>query len=100
MKSARAYAAVCVAVALAISSLAEAKSLTPLPPTEGKPVVSAKDKPSMASKVESWTKAEWNAAKAEWAKDKAKWAGCRKRADVNKLAGRKSWSFLYGCMHS
>ncbi|MGP0095228.1 MAG: hypothetical protein ACLPKB_35545 [Xanthobacteraceae bacterium] len=35
---------------------------------------------------------------SEWAKDKEKWTGCRNQADEQKLAGRKSWSFLYQCM--
>jgi len=100
MKSASAYAAICVSFAVAFSVLADAKTRTPLPPTEPDSVKSEIAEPSMSSKVENWTKSEWNAAKTEWAKDEAKWAGCRKQASADKLSGRKSWSFLYDCMHS
>lgn len=51
-----------------------------------------------ATKVETWTKQQWNAAKKEWEKDKVKWASCQKQSTKQKLAGRKSWSFLYSCM--
>jgi hypothetical protein len=51
-----------------------------------------------ATKVETWTKKQWNAAKKEWEKDKVKWASCHKQSTKQKLAGRKSWSFLYSCM--
>lgn len=49
--------------------------------------------------VENWTIKHWNKAKREWAKDKAKWADCRQQSAKQKLAGRKSWSFLYTCMN-
>ena len=48
--------------------------------------------------VENWTIKQWNNAKREWVKDKAKWADCRQQSTKQKLAGRKSWSFLYTCM--
>ena len=49
--------------------------------------------------VENWTIKQWNKAKREWAKDKAKWSECRQQSTKQKLAGRKSWSFLYTCMN-
>jgi hypothetical protein len=58
----------------------------------------ASAKPSIPERVETWTGAQWNAAQKVWAKDKAKWADCRKQSSNQKLAGRKSWSFLYKCM--
>lgn len=60
----------------------------------------ASSKPSAATRVETWTKKQWDAAQKEWAKDKAKWADCRKQSSKQKLEGRKSWSFLYNCMTS
>ncbi len=50
--------------------------------------------------VETWTDKEWKAARREWAKDGTKWADCRSQSRKQKLAGRKSWSFLYTCMAS
>jgi hypothetical protein len=55
-------------------------------------------KPSVATRVETWTRQQWDAAVKEWAKDKAKWANCREQSKAQKLSGRKSWSFLYRCM--
>jgi len=57
-------------------------------------------KPSIETRVETWTKKQWDAAKKEWAKDKAHWTDCRKQSSDQKLTGRKSWSFLYNCMMS
>ncbi len=48
--------------------------------------------------VANWTKQQWYAAKAKWVKEKVKWAGCQEQAVENKIYGRKSWVFLYGCM--
>jgi hypothetical protein len=48
--------------------------------------------------VSKWTTKEWNKAKAKWAVEKVKWADCRKQSKDQKLAGRKSWSFLASCM--
>jgi hypothetical protein len=91
-----------IAVAAVMSSSAIAQ--TPLSPPSGKtaPAASTPDssKPSTATQVEKWTTKQWEEAKKEWAKDKAKWADCRKQSRVQKLDGRKSWSFLYKCMTS
>jgi hypothetical protein len=56
--------------------------------------------PSTASKVDSWTSEQWNAAKAEWAKDTVKWARCQAQSVDRNLSGQRSWSFLYTCMNS
>ena len=57
--------------------------------------------PSAVTKVENWTTKQWNTAKTEWAKEeKTKWADCRQQSTDRKLAGRKSWSFLYTCMNT
>jgi hypothetical protein len=59
----------------------------------------ASDAPSSTTaKVENWTTEQWDAAKTEWAKDKTKWANCQQQSTDQKLADRKSWSFLYSCM--
>jgi hypothetical protein len=62
------------------------------------PAEAASSPASVAARAETWTKKEWTAMKSEWAKDREKWTGCRNQADDQKLAGRKSWSFLYQCM--
>jgi len=62
------------------------------------PLATTSSKPSAATRVEHWTRDEWNAAKNDWAKDKVKWASCRKQSSAQQLTGRKSWSFLYHCM--
>jgi hypothetical protein len=79
-----------IVVALAMSA-GIASAQTPVAPTA---------EPSVATKVEHWTKKQWNAAKADWEKDKTKWADCQQRSTDQKLTGRKSWSFLYTCMKS
>ena len=80
-------------LALTVAALAlgvgVAFAQTPVPPTA---------QPSATATVKKWTTKQWNAAKSEWAKDKAKWAGCQQQSTDQKLAGRKSWSFLYTCM--
>jgi hypothetical protein len=78
-------AVACVGVALA---------QTPAPQPSAAPPSSA----STLAKVETWTKKEWAVMKSEWAENREKWTGCRNQADSQKLAGRKSWSFLYQCM--
>jgi hypothetical protein len=50
--------------------------------------------------VSKWTTKQWNQAKAKWAEEKVKWADCQKQSKNQKLAGRKSWSFLASCMTS
>ena len=87
-----------LAVALSGATIAQT-SVSP-PATKSAPATSAKDtsKPSVSTQVETWTKAQWEAAKKEWAKEKTKWADCRKQSDKQKLEGRKSWPFLYKCM--
>jgi hypothetical protein len=74
----------------------------PEPTTKPEPAASASDssKPSTATQVQAWSIKHWVAAKKEWAKDKTKWSDCRKQSSEQKLAGRKSWSFLYTCMTS
>ena len=80
--------------------LAFAKTPEPAPAgnTTPTPAAPASSEPSDASKVEKWTKKEWNNAVKEWAQDETKWAGCREQSKATKLSGRKSWSFLYRCM--
>jgi len=89
-----------VLVATAAYGIAYAQAPASPPPTTPAPVSSApiSSKPSIPERVETWTRAQWNAAQKVWAKDKAKWADCRKQSSKQKLTGRKSWSFLYKCM--
>jgi hypothetical protein len=89
-----------VGSAIICASAAIAQTSAPPPAPKAIPPATAADssKPSTAAQVETWTRKQWEAAKKEWAKDKAKWADCRKQSRDQKLAGRKSWSFLYKCM--
>ena len=55
---------------------------------------------STVDDVSKWSTKHWNQAKAKWAKNKEKWADCQKQSKDQKLAGRKSWSFVASCMTS
>jgi hypothetical protein len=50
--------------------------------------------------VKTISKREWNRMKRQWAREADKWATCNRQADDQKLSGRKSWSFIAGCMTS
>jgi hypothetical protein len=56
--------------------------------------------PFTTDQVKSWSLRQWNRAKTEFAKDKDKWTSCREQGKQQKLRGRASWQFLYGCMKS
>ena len=101
MNHARTFVATAtVLVAIVASGIGYAQAPASAPSTAQPPVSSApvSSKPSLPERVETWTRAQWNAAQKSWAKDKAKWGDCRKQSSNQKLTGRKSWSFLYNCM--
>ncbi len=100
MKHMRASLAAAALASVFVFSLAFAKTPEPAPAgnTTPTPAAPASSEPSDVSKVEKWTKKEWNNAVKEWAQDETKWAGCQEQSKAKKLSGRKSWSFLYGCM--
>ena len=90
-----------VAVAMAqqkAAPAAPAATVAPAKPATTPAPAPTSSKPSVITRVETWTRKQWDAAQKEWAKDKAKWADCRKQSKAQKLSGRKSWSFLYQCM--
>lgn len=91
-------ATVVLLVGITASGVAFAQAPPPARAPTPAPSTSTAPPPSTATRVETWTKKQWEAAQKEWAKDKAKWADCRKRSKAQKLSGRKSWSFLYQCM--
>ena len=101
MSDFRFYASVALATILCLGS-ANAQSSASPDAASGKPAASTtrSTKPGTSTEVETWTNKQWQAAKKEWAKDETKWAGCRSQSGKQKLAGRKSWSFLYTCMAS
>jgi len=76
---------------LATTLALTAQAQTPAP----KPGAS---EPSTTTKVQNWSRKQWNAAKSEWQKDRAKWDVCNQKATDQHLTGRKSWSFIYDCM--
>lgn len=102
MSRTRFYLTAAVAAAVMSSGAVLAQISVSPPAAKPSPAASAPDssKPSVATQVETWTGAQWEAAKEEWAKDKAKWADCQDQSSKQKLEGRKSWSFLYTCMTS
>jgi hypothetical protein len=73
-----------------------ADAQTPRSPTVSQPAPTAG--PSSLTTVEKWTNKRWSNAKSKWAKEKVKWADCQQQSTDQKLIGRKSWAFLYGCM--
>jgi hypothetical protein len=88
------------ATVVALMSSGAAVSQTPMPAAKPAPVASApvSSNPTTATRVETWSRKQWEAAKKEWAKDRAKWADCRKQSSARRLEGRRSWSFLHKCM--
>jgi hypothetical protein len=100
MKHMRASLTAAALACVFAGSLAFAKTPEPAPAgsTTPTPAAPASSESSDVSKVEKWTKSEWNNAVKQWAQDKTKWAGCREQSKARKLSGRKSWSFLYRCM--
>ena len=84
---------------LGLISVDVAFAQTPSPPPASAPTTfTPAAESSTVSKVEKWSTKEWNAAKLKWAKQKVKWADCRQQSTDQRLTGRKSWAFLYGCM--
>jgi hypothetical protein len=103
MNCARAFAiAGIVLTGIFASGVASAQAPPSRPATSPAPAASTPpaSQHSTATRVETWTREQWDAAKKAWAKDKAKWAACRKRSRKQKLEGQKSWSFIYQCMTS
>ncbi|MFY9629157.1 MAG: hypothetical protein WAK03_13540 [Methylocystis sp.] len=101
MKNMRASVAIAVLASILTGSFAFAKNPAPAPvgKSSSPAATPPSSEPSDADRVKNWTKKEWNEAVKEWAQDKAKWEGCQKQSAAKKLSGRKSWSFLYGCMN-
>jgi hypothetical protein len=90
----------CLMAAIVTAALSGA-AIAQAPATRAAPAASTgSSKASLPSKVESWTKAHWEAAKKEWAKDTTKWANCQKQWNRHKHEGRKRWPSVYQCMTS
>src|SRR4051812_20323695 len=74
----------CLMAAIVTAALSGA-AIAQAPATRAAPAASTgSSKASLPSKVESWTKAHWEAAKKEWAKDTTKWANCQKQWNRHK----------------
>src|SRR6266568_9151443 len=72
-------------VTATLSSAAVAQAQATPPATRPAPAASAESsKASLPARVETWTKAHWEAAKKEWAKDTTKWAYCQKQWNRHK----------------
>jgi hypothetical protein len=89
-----------IAVSCLCAGAALAQTPAPAAPAASSPAAAPPTTTAMptAEDVSKWTRKQWNAAKAKWASEKDKWDGCEKQAKTQKLAGRKSWQFLYDCM--
>jgi hypothetical protein len=87
MCSIRSALAAVAILGMVMSEAALAQTTAPSSPTSSK-----------LDDVSKWTTRQWNQTKAKWAKEKVKWADCQKQSKDQKLAGRKSWSFLASCM--
>ncbi len=79
------------------TAFAQAPAPSPVPKSAPTTVAPAGE-PSTAARVEKWTTKQWSTAKTKWAKERVKWADCQQQSTDQKLTGRKSWAFLYGCM--
>ena len=92
----------CMAALATTLLLTSANAQTSASPVAGKHTAATTtpdaSKTGTVADVETWTDKEWQAAKRVWARDETKWADCRSQSGKQKLAGRKSWSFLYTCM--
>jgi len=99
-------AALFVVLTAAPAMAQQTQQASPTPPATISAKSSGTSKASSPSdKVErTWeqtkamTRKEWNAAKRKWAMERVKWRECNRRADAEKLAAPKSWSFIAGCM--
>jgi hypothetical protein len=98
MHAVRSALAAAAIFAVAASGAALAQETTPPSATPAPSSEPASKTPSKADEVSEWSGKQWNRAKAQFAKEKDKWTDCQKQAKDQKLAGRKSWSFLYTCM--
>jgi len=83
---------------VALSSAATAQTPSPAATKPAPAAATEASKTSLPARVETWTRAHWEAAKKEWAKDTAKWANCQKQWNRHKHEGRKSWPSVYQCM--
>jgi hypothetical protein len=59
-------------------------------------------KPSLTSKIRTWTRSQWAAQKKRWAEDRDRFADCqrqlREQTQTTKLSAHKKKDFLYTCM--
>ena len=89
------------AAILTVALSGDAVAQTPASPAATRPAPAAStasSKAPLSTRVETWTRAHWEAAKKEWAKDTTKWANCQKQWNKHKREGRKSWPSVYQCM--
>jgi hypothetical protein len=94
----RYLAAAVVTVIIGVgAAFAQTPTVSPTPSSTRTTLAPASE-PSTAAQVEKWSTKQWSTAKTKWAKEKVKWADCQQQSADQKLAGRKSWAFLYGCM--
>ena len=97
----RSRTSICLAAALVTVALCgQAIAQTAASPAVTKPASVQAPKASITAKVETWTRAQWEAAKKEWVKDTTKWANCQKQWNRYKHEDRKSWPSIYKCMTS
>jgi hypothetical protein len=90
----------CLMAAIVTATMSGVVHAEVTPPRPAPTASAETSKASLPVRVETWTKAHWEAAKKEWAKDTTKWANCQKQWNRHKHEGRKSWPSVYKCMTS
>ena len=74
-----------------------------VPSTNSAPPTSSQAaKPSVSSRIKTWTRSQWAAQRKRWAEDRVRFADCqrqlREQARTTKLSSDRQKDFLYSCM--
>lgn len=80
-----------------------AEALAQAPAANSAPAASSEvAKPSVTSRIRTWTRSQWAAQKKRWAQDHDRFADCqrqlREQARMARLSAHKKKDFLYTCM--
>jgi hypothetical protein len=74
-----------------------AQAVNPAPTASGEVA-----KPSVTSRIRTWTRSQWVAQKKRWAEDRDRFADCQKQlreqSQTTRLSAHKKKDFLYTCM--
>src|SRR5437879_1631520 len=78
------------------------EALAQAPAANSAPAASSEAaRPSVTSRIRTWTRSQWAAQKKRWAEDRDRFADCqrqlREQAQMTKLSAHKKKDFLYTC---